>query len=188
MTGPTLTAPFRNSSELTKGGRTFTYIPAALPPTMRDRVRVSADGCWLWMGAVCRTPGFDYGRVHWEGKTRLAHRLAYTLLVGDPGPLQLDHLCRTPRCCNPSHLEPVTARENVMRGETEARRNSSKTHCKNGHPLSGENLYIDPRGKRHCRTCDRANRRRRYHEQREKYREYHREWAREYRRKKRGAS
>lgn len=29
MTGPTLTAPFKNTSELSKGGTTFTYVPVA---------------------------------------------------------------------------------------------------------------------------------------------------------------
>lgn len=32
-------------------------------------------------------------------------------------------------------------------------RNQSKTHCKRGHPLSGDNLYVSPSGSRHCRTC-----------------------------------
>lgn len=39
--------------------------------------------------------------------------------------------------------------------------NSRKTHCKRGHPLSGDNL-IGTAGKRHCRACKRANDR--YHE------------------------
>lgn len=30
--------------------------------------------------------------------------------------MQLDHLCRNPACCNPSHLEPVTPKENTRRG------------------------------------------------------------------------
>lgn len=30
-----------------------------------------------------------------------------------------------------------------------------QTHCKNGHPLSGDNLRITPLGKRHCRECGR---------------------------------
>lgn len=34
--------------------------------------------------------------------------------------------------------------------------NSRKKTCKRGHPLSGENLYINPRGVRNCKTCERA--------------------------------
>lgn len=33
--------------------------------------------------------------------------------------------------------------------------NAAKTHCKSGHPLSGENLYVNKRGSRECRTCSR---------------------------------
>jgi hypothetical protein len=28
-----------------------------------------------------------------------------------------------------------------------------RTHCSKGHPYAGENLYVDRRGKRFCRTC-----------------------------------
>lgn len=29
----------------------------------------------------------------------------------------------------------------------------SRTHCPNGHPYAGDNLYLDPQGHRHCRSC-----------------------------------
>ena len=32
-----------------------------------------------------------------------------------------------------------------------------KSHCRSGHPLSGDNLYVDPRGERCCRTCRRES-------------------------------
>jgi hypothetical protein len=32
--------------------------------------------------------------------------------------------------------------------------NKTKTHCPQGHPLSGDNLYVS-RGRRECRTCRR---------------------------------
>lgn len=39
------------------------------------------------------------------------------------------------------------------------RRDSHPSHCRNGHPLSGDNLYLAPRkdriGERGCRTCRR---------------------------------
>lgn len=42
----------------------------------------------------------------------------YELLVGPiPPGLQIDHLCRNKICVNPAHLEPVTHRENLMRGK-----------------------------------------------------------------------
>ena len=36
--------------------------------------------------------------------------------------------------------------------------NAVKTHCPQGHPLSGENLYSQPGNRRVCRTCKRRNR------------------------------
>ena len=30
---------------------------------------------------------------------------------------------------------------------------SSKTHCKRGHPFSADNTYYTPDGRRRCRTC-----------------------------------
>lgn len=33
--------------------------------------------------------------------------------------------------------------------------NALKTHCKRGHELAGDNLYIKPNGERQCRTCRR---------------------------------
>lgn len=34
-----------------------------------------------------------------------------------------------------------------------------RTHCPQGHPYDEENTYVDPRGKRHCRTCRRERQR-----------------------------
>ena len=33
-----------------------------------------------------------------------------------------------------------------------------KTHCKRGHSMAGENLYVSPRGRRKCRACHFINR------------------------------
>lgn len=112
------------------------------------------SGCWLWT-AITTEDG--YGRVTINGKKYLAHRLTYTFLVDQiPNGLVLDHLCRVPTCCNPAHLEPVTNRENTIRGDTYASgwcRN--KTHCPKGHPYLGYNLYTHKNGNRACRTCHR---------------------------------
>jgi hypothetical protein len=74
------------------------------------------SGCWLYRGAGA--PHYCQVRVGW--KKVYAHRYFYEQLVGPiPHGLQLDHVrargCRSPRCVNPAHLEPVTAQENVRR-------------------------------------------------------------------------
>jgi hypothetical protein len=45
----------------------------------------------------------------------------------------------------------------------EAKRN--QTHCKRGHPLSGENLYYTSHGSRGCRTCNRLRKANRLQQQ-----------------------
>lgn len=116
--------------------------------------------CWLWTGP---TNAKGYARV-WTGDgVTGAHRFAYELLVGPiPDGLHLDHLCRTPPCVNPLHLEPVTPGENLLRGDTVNARNAAKTICPQGHPYDGDNLYVDSTGRRHCRSCRRASDRRHY--------------------------
>ncbi len=92
---------------------------AQLPEHVARNIRVDDEtGCWLWTASLSRD---GYGWSSLKHKTYQAHRLVYTLLVGAPPEgLHLDHLCRVRHCVNPSHLEPVTPRENLVRGDTPA--------------------------------------------------------------------
>lgn len=128
---------------------------------LRERVQrySQADvltGCVLWTAYVDRE---GYGRTNYRGRPVEAHRAAYECLVGPIDPrLELDHLCRNRRCVNPDHLEPVTHRENVLRGAAFSAANSRKTHCKRGHPFEPANTYTNPStGSRECRACARLN-------------------------------
>jgi hypothetical protein len=135
------------------------YNTALTPEMFWARVDKSTgpDGCWEWDGA--KNVG-GYGMVHWAGKRPVTHRVAYELAIGPiPDGLTLDHLCRNPGCCNPAHLEPVTMRENILRGTQLAAKNAAKTHCKRGHPFDAGNtkIHIGPNGhpQRGCRACSR---------------------------------
>jgi hypothetical protein len=132
-----------------------------LPERFWSKVSVNdSTGCWEWAAGRGRN---GYGRFRWGDATRYAHRVAYEELVGPvPLGLQLDHLCRVTHCCNPAHLEPVTPRENTLRGVARFV-NLSKTACPAGHEYSSENTYMH-KGSRYCRECGRQHARRRYYE------------------------
>ena len=110
-------------------------------------------GCWLWEGSAIST---GYGNLTWQQSVFLAHRVAFEAFRAPvPAGLDLDHLCRVRRCCNPDHLEPVTRRVNLARGvgaEVTRARHATRTHCKAGHEFTPTNTRLR-RGRRECRTC-----------------------------------
>lgn len=116
------------------------------------------SGCWLWDGYGDRE---DYGQIRVNGKLIQAHRFSYEIHVGAiPGGLQLDHLCRVHCCVNPAHLEPVTHKENAMRGVGLGAINAAKVICQHGHEFTEANTYIRSNGHRDCRACIRERVRR----------------------------
>lgn len=107
------------------------------------------DSCWLWSGSTDRN---GYGRLRWHGEIHQTHRVAYQALTGDiPEDLEIDHLCRVRRCCNPEHLEPVTHAENMRRGEL-----ATRSRCSSGHEYTEANTYRRRDGARVCRACKRT--------------------------------
>lgn len=135
-----------------------------LAPEWRQRLisdSHSVEGCWLWRKHVDKS---GYARTTYaKDYEQLAHRLSYRLFKGEiPDGLTIDHLCRRRYCINPDHLDAVTQRENVLRGEGVAARRARQTHCKRGHEFSRENTYIFRNGRRGCRSCAKSARRRRY--------------------------
>lgn len=131
------------------------------PRPARERflkqTRIADSGCVEWTGFLDRD---GYGQFRPSGRESSkvrSHRWAYEHFVGPiPAGLVLDHLCRNRGCVNVDHLEPVTPKENWLRGDGPARINADKTHCLNGHSLSGDNLRISADGKRSCFTCRKA--------------------------------
>lgn len=138
------------------------------------------DACWPWQGRLSLQ---GYGRVVKDGVFHAAHRLSLDLHgVEIPDEHQVDHTCHNNdlscvatdadpclhrRCVNPRHLEPTTARENVIRSSgTVAGRNARKTHCPHGHPLVSGNLLDTASGYRICLTCKTAQSRAGRHKQR----------------------
>lgn len=109
-------------------------------------------GCWLWTACLDGAGYGRFGRKKRNGPSVLAHRVAYEALRGEiPDGLQIDHLCRVRCCVNPWHLEPVTIRENQLRGTGVSAKNAAKTHCLRGHLLPPRARSI-----RVCRACTNA--------------------------------
>lgn len=88
-----------------------------------------------------------------DGKRRRVHQVvALTWLGPCPEGMEVGHLNHKRDDNRPENLAYVTRRENMA----ELRRRPPRTHCKRGHPLSGDNLYIAPAsGQRVCRICRR---------------------------------
>lgn len=101
-------------------------------------------GCWNWTGGTC----CGYGIMTIAKNCFRSHRVSYTLFVGDiPDGLVTDHLCMNKRCVNPTHLEPVTNRVNMLRAH------AVRKHCKRGHLLVKGPRPSDV--SRRCITCRR---------------------------------
>lgn len=125
-----------------------------------ERIQVDPDsGCWLWTGHLSSA---GYGRTCiWRDgawRTTGAYRVTYELWVGPiPAGLTIDHQCRVRRCVNPSHLKPMTQRENCLAPGSQSlgKLNSLKTHCPKGHPYTPENTLKQRSRTRICKQCRR---------------------------------
>lgn len=128
------------------GGRASTAIERLLDLSIPE----PNSGCWIWMGQLNEK---GYGRIRHLGRTRFAHRVSFELFTGRTAEDHLDHLCRVRCCINPEHLEPVTPRENAIRGSLARGR---PTHCKRGHLITQRRSETSARpGEAVCNACSR---------------------------------
>lgn len=139
---------------------------ALLPERIYSKIAFAeGGGCYLWTATKGRS---GYGHINWNGAVREAHRAVYTILISDPGKLELDHLCHNADlacpggrcshrlCVRIGHLRPGSHRENVLAGRTFVADEAKRTHCPRNHPYDEVNTFYERSGTRKCRTCRRA--------------------------------
>jgi hypothetical protein len=131
-------------------------LHAPLLPRLMARInRRGPSECWPWTAQLSPT-GYPRMSTKRNGKSGQINvlRALYELSRGPlPDSIVLDHLCRNRACLNLAHVEPVSNRENILRGFAPSAVNARKTHCIRGHKLTGANLYITRDGRRQCRPC-----------------------------------
>lgn len=135
-------------------------------------ISIQENDCWYYTG---RLDPKGYGIFWWDGKNRLAHRMAHYFFNGVllPSSILLDHICHDPdmcdggsecphrSCVNPDHSVPSTHLENlnssrrIIRTEALGSWQRAQTHCKNGHEFTTENTHMQYGRYRRCRACSR---------------------------------
>lgn len=114
-------------------------LASDIPWTERFHARTTPgeNGCILWTAATASEG--RYGMCWYQGRIHPAHVVAYLAFVEDyDRSLDIDHTCGVTLCVNPDHLEPVTHRENVLRGRSHQAVNAKKLRCIRGHDLTDE--------------------------------------------------
>lgn len=116
--------------------------------------RRGSDECWSWTG---RLNDNGYGIYQINRRRHPASRVITEAIHGPLGELFACHTCDNPACVNPAHLFVGTAKDNVQDMLSKGRRPyvcRQRTHCKQGHDLSPDNVYVNPgSGDRSCRKC-----------------------------------
>lgn len=107
-----------------------------------------------------------------DGKPRgfLVHRLVAQAFLGSApeGKPNVLHSDNAPANNRVTNLRWGTQKENIQdavdagTADFWGHKKNPKPNCPRGHPYSGGNLYIDPRGRRVCRTCKREWARRKH--------------------------
>lgn len=120
-----------------------------MPASVFDYPSHCEGECLIFDGS--KSHGYGYAFV--AGVPIRAHRAAWIEKNGViPDGLTVDHICYRKDCINTDHLRLLSHSENTkLSRDNIARR--AKTHCPQKHEYSGDNLYVDKRGSRYCRTC-----------------------------------
>lgn len=131
--------------------RTIKWGDSRLPARFWIKTRVNPQtGCWEWINPLDKD-GYAHFRLA-GSPTRIAHRIAYLVLVGPVPEATLNHDCRIRHCVNPNRghaATPMSSANNVREGKARI------THCPHGHAYTEANTMMTGPTKRSraCRTC-----------------------------------
>lgn len=117
------------------------------------KITVADSGCWEW---ITHRDKDGYGQFWAYGKPVSAHRFIFGYYHGEiQKKMIIHHKCYNRACCNVSHLEQKTSKENTLDSDSSniTAVNSRKTHCIRGHEFTPENMYIYENKQRHCKKC-----------------------------------
>lgn len=92
-----------------------------------------------------------------RSQRKYVHQLVMMAFVGEaPAGQEVRHLDGNSTNNRLSNLKYGTKSENNFDQVTHGTHaEANRTHCPKGHPYSGENLYVCPKGRRNCRACKR---------------------------------
>lgn len=101
-------------------------------------------------------------RVDLKDRRPYVHQLVAEVFIGPcPDGQEVRHLNGDPADNRVENLAYGTRSENLrdsVRLGVYRNANSHKVSCKRGHEFTAENTYVDPRGRRRCRACRKADR------------------------------
>lgn len=117
----------REEVPLRQLGITPTYVDTP-QNSFHHAIRVDENGCWIWQ--------WEGMYFTYEGRPRRARHVAWFFEHGVWPSKPLFANCGNWLCVNPNHA-------------TEGQ----YTHCRRGHELSGDNIYLHANGERQCRKC-----------------------------------
>ena len=112
---PTKIARQNHTARGDRKGQPRRYLPGhnnRLSP--HEYLLDASSGCWIWQRAI----DHGYGVMCIGRRKHYAHRVLYERYKGTiPAGYVIDHVCRQTKCVNPDHLEAVSQKVNLQRGE-----------------------------------------------------------------------